>query len=159
MKTDLNVSPVFHNLKDIRRDMKRSTIIELIKRRAKYPGIVIMILTAFVFGRSGCDIDGDNAPVNVKLVLDANDPAEQVIRYEIYWWQGDDTTSTVLQKVSESLATPDSIVSNYYRITYNYVKAGAVAVNNQARSEMGVSRIYSYFEFQGPQKPENLRIK
>jgi hypothetical protein len=127
--------------------MKRSTI------------IVIFILTIFLFGCQSCDIDGDNAPINVRLVFDANDPAEQVIRYEIYWWQGDDTTSIVLQKVGESPATPDSVVSAPYRFTYNYVKAGAIAVNNEARSEMGVSRIYSYFEFQGPKAPDSLRIK
>jgi len=120
---------------------------------------LILVLFAFVVG---CNLQGDNNPVNLKAVWTPNPADQEVSQYCVYWWQGDDTTAFDINNMvcSDSVAhlQVDSLVSNPYTVSFNYVLFGVTAMNQWGMSPMGLSKFYSYFEFAAPSMPENLRI-
>lgn len=111
---------------------------------------------------AGCDVHGDNDPLDLRVVWDPNPPDQGVTRYEVYWWQGDDTTSWNISYMSMidtvSHADEDSLVSPPFTVTFNFLKSGVKAVNDNGVSDMGLTRFYSYFEFEEPSIPENIRV-
>ena len=120
---------------------------------------LILVLFAFVVG---CNLQGDNNPVNLKAVWTPNPADQQVSQYCVYWWQGDDTTAFDINNMvcSDSVAhlQVDSLVSNPYTVSFNYVCVGITAMNEWGISNMAITRFYSYFEFTTPSIPENVRI-
>ncbi len=121
---------------------------------------LIIFLFALIF--IGCDLRGDNDPLDLRLVFDANPPDQNVTHYEIYWWQGDDTLSwnpTYMSMIDTVPHTDtDSIVSPPFTVTFNFLVAGATAVSAGGRSALSFTRFYSYFEFAAPSPPENVRV-
>jgi len=119
----------------------------------------LLLIFLFIIG---CNLQGDNDPKFLKLVWDSNVEPD-VTHYEVFFWQGDDTLSWSIPNMAlyESVnQAPDSVVSSSYTITYNYIRGGAKAVDNQGlKSDMGLSRFYSYAEFFAPSSPVNVRIK
>jgi len=121
---------------------------------------LIVLLFAFIIG---CNLQGDNNPLNLKAVWTPNPADQNVIQYCIYWWQGDDTTAFNVNEMvcSDSVAhfQVDSLMSLPLAVTFNYVRAGATALSENGVSPMALTRFYSYFEFAVPSSPENMRIK
>ena len=121
---------------------------------------LIVLLFAFIIG---CNLQGDNNPLNLKAVWTPNPADQNVIQYCIYWWQGDDTTAFNVNDMvcSDSVAhlQVDSLMSLPLAVTFNYVRAGATALSENGVSPMALTRFYSYFEFAAPSSPENMRIK
>ena len=120
---------------------------------------LILVLFAFVVG---CNLQGDNNPMNLKAVWIPNPADQSVSQYCVYWWQGDDTTAFDINNMvcSDSVAhlQVDSLVSNPHTVSFNYVCAGVTAMNEWGMSGMGLTRFYSYFEFAAPSMPENVRV-
>lgn len=121
-----------------------------------------LIVLLFAVILVGCDVHGENDPLDLRLVFDAYPPDQVVTGYQIYWWQGDDTTGwnpTDLTLIStEAFVQGDSVVSLPYTVTFNFVVAGARARNIVGWSDMGYTEIHSYFEFMPPSRPLSPRI-
>ena len=108
-------------------------------------------------------LSGENDPQFLRLVWDPN-PETDMSHYEVYFWQGDDTlswsqTNMFYYETINHSFNADSLISNQYVITYNYIRGGAIAVDSSGlKSSMGLSRFYSYEEFFAPSPPSGIRI-
>jgi hypothetical protein len=123
-------------------------------------GIILFIL-AILFS---WNLQGDNDPRFLQLVFDSNTEAD-MSHYEIYWWQGDDTTGVtpanfVFSETINHSFTADSIMSTVYPMTYDYITGGVIAVDSTGlKSTMGIApRFYTYAEFFAPSSPANIRV-
>jgi len=113
-------------------------------------------------GCDSCSVKSDNDPINVRASFTPNLPEHRVTYYEIYWWQGEDTTSWRLSDMAlidtVNWINTDSLLTPYFTITLNYIRAGGVSRNAEGKSVMALSKFCSYFDFAVPPPPENLRI-
>ena len=123
---------------------------------------LIILLFALIIS---CNLIGDNPARELFVVWDPNIEAD-MSHYEVYWWQGDDTTGVTqanyvfYENVSHSF-TADSIMSTGYLMTFNYITAGVLAVDSTGlKSTMAIlPRFYTYAEFFAPSSPANVRVK
>ena len=123
---------------------------------------VLILMFAVVVG---CSVYGDNEPRGVKVSWDQNSDNEGVTHYEVYWWQGDDTLSWNIPSTNyvgdvPHIAGADTAFYSGYQFSYNYIRAGAIAVDGLGRkSTMGLSDFESYHYLFGPSAPANLKIR
>ena len=119
--------------------------------------LILIVPLFFLMGCESCDLFPDNDPKNFRVIWNPNPPDQGVTHYSVYWYQTDDTTNFNLSDMSLMDTVPhsqvDSLVSPYYTIVLNYMRAGVVAHNDNGVSTMGLSRFYSYFEFEPPSVP------
>ena len=130
------------------------------KKWRRIIGGLFILLLAMIFGWSA--LSGENDPRFLRLVWDANVETD-MSHYEVYFWQGDDSTAWSIPNMNAVGTVPhtvaDSIISNQYVMTFNYIRGGAIAVDTQGlRSDMGYSRFYSYEELYAPSSPANVRV-
>ena len=113
----------------------------------------------------GCSVYGDNEPKAVKVSWIPNPEEQNVIHYEIYWWQGDDTLSWSIPNMSyvglvAHQVGADTLWHTGYIFSYDYIRAGAIAVNiNSVKSGTGLSNFEYYHLLFGPSAPNVGRVE
>jgi hypothetical protein len=125
-----------------------------------YKILIIFVLLSAILVQ--CSSFADNEAKDVKVCFLPNSPQEYVTHYEIYWWQDDDTT-TFIQSDMTLIDTvihvqTDTLFSPNYSFYSNYIRAGAIAVNINGKSEMALTNFVNYFEFFSPKQPRLIRI-
>jgi hypothetical protein len=121
---------------------------------------LILLLTSC---QQGCSIEGSNTPISLYCKCDPNPAEQDVIRYEFYFCELSDTTTWTPEQMVRiepptDLWDADSVTSERFTMTNDWVRAGAVAVAVGARSEMAVTKFYKYSEFIDLTTPINLKV-
>lgn len=129
-----------------------------------------LILLIFVIW-IGCNTHADNDPQQLRLFFTYPKTIQPDIqRFDVYYWQGDnpavyDTSALALISTVDpaSFTSEDDsmyhYLSDYFTVVYNYVGAGAKAVNDSGQvSDFGASSIHSYWQFFIPPAPEASKV-
>lgn len=121
--------------------------------------ILLLIPVLLLIGCKGCDITAQTKPpMQLHLTWQDSNPVGVIKTFVIYRWGGSDTT--IYTRVDSFQVISAATILDYnipIQVTWDWFKYGVKAVALDGKSEVALTRFYSYAQF-SPLIPMNLKI-